>query len=186
MWQLFVTIVAFKGNGYTYNEDNPFQTYAWLPSERMSHLKGKKLLLWEQLLSFLVRPLSEGTWPALKQQEVPRVASFVGNGESSPFKALISDILNVRYHYENTPIQIYRDFHLQKLKIFRKKSIVVIFLLKIKIVGTCENCLGEAVLITHSLFFFFFFLSKDKKNNVYPCKPQFYYIKVEFKGVKII
>ena len=24
------------------------------------------------------------------------------------------------------------------------------------------------------------------KNNVYPCKPQFYYIKVEFKGVKII
>ena len=30
------------------------------------------------------------------------------------------------------------------------------------------------------------FLSRDKKNNVYPCKPQFYYIKVEFKGVKII
>ena len=30
------------------------------------------------------------------------------------------------------------------------------------------------------------FLSKNKKNNVYPCKPQFYYIKVEFKGVKII
>ena len=30
------------------------------------------------------------------------------------------------------------------------------------------------------------FLSRDKKNNVYPCKPQFYYIKVGFKGVKII
>ena len=29
------------------------------------------------------------------------------------------------------------------------------------------------------------FLSR-KKNNVYPCKPQFYYIKVRFKGVKII
>ena len=29
-------------------------------------------------------------------------------------------------------------------------------------------------------------LSRDKKNNVYPCKPQFYYIKVGFKGVKII
>ena len=26
------------------------------------------------------------------------------------------------------------------------------------------------------------FLSKNKKNNVYPCKPQFYYIKVGFKG----
>ena len=30
------------------------------------------------------------------------------------------------------------------------------------------------------------FLSEIKKNNVYPCKPQFYYIKVGFKGVKII
>ena len=30
------------------------------------------------------------------------------------------------------------------------------------------------------------FLSRNKKYNVYPCKPQFYYIKVGFKGVKII
>ena len=30
------------------------------------------------------------------------------------------------------------------------------------------------------------FLEQNKKNNVYPCKPQFYYIKVGFKGVKII
>ena len=30
------------------------------------------------------------------------------------------------------------------------------------------------------------FLNSNKKNNVYPCKPQFYYIKVGFKGVKII
>ena len=29
-------------------------------------------------------------------------------------------------------------------------------------------------------------LSRNKKNNVYPCKPQFYYIKVRFKGVSII
>ena len=28
------------------------------------------------------------------------------------------------------------------------------------------------------------FLSRNKKNNRYPCKPQFYYIKVGFKGVK--
>ena len=32
----------------------------------------------------------------------------------------------------------------------------------------------------------FMFLSRNKKNNVYPCKPQFYYIKVGFKGVRII
>ena len=30
------------------------------------------------------------------------------------------------------------------------------------------------------------FLSRNKKINVYPCKPQFYCIKVGFKGVKII
>ena len=30
------------------------------------------------------------------------------------------------------------------------------------------------------------FLRRNKKNNVYPCKPQFYYIKVGFKRVKII
>ena len=29
-------------------------------------------------------------------------------------------------------------------------------------------------------------LSRNKKKNVYPCIAQFYYIKVEFKGVKII
>ena len=30
------------------------------------------------------------------------------------------------------------------------------------------------------------FFSRNKKNYVYPCKPQFYNIKVGFKGVKII
>ena len=30
------------------------------------------------------------------------------------------------------------------------------------------------------------FLSKNKKNNIYPFKPQFYCIKVGFKGVKTI
>ena len=30
------------------------------------------------------------------------------------------------------------------------------------------------------------FLDRNKKNNDYPCKPQFYCIKVGFKGVNII
>ena len=30
------------------------------------------------------------------------------------------------------------------------------------------------------------FLSRNKKNNVYHCQPQFYYIKVGLRGVKII
>ena len=32
----------------------------------------------------------------------------------------------------------------------------------------------------------FMFLSRNKKNNVYPCKPQFYNINVGFKGINII
>ena len=32
----------------------------------------------------------------------------------------------------------------------------------------------------------YMFLSRNKKNNVYPFKPQFYYVIVGFKGVKII
>ena len=30
------------------------------------------------------------------------------------------------------------------------------------------------------------FFRRNKKNNVYPCKPQFYSIKVGLKGVKVI
>ena len=30
------------------------------------------------------------------------------------------------------------------------------------------------------------FFSRNKQNNAYPYKPQFYYMKVGFKGVKII
>ena len=30
------------------------------------------------------------------------------------------------------------------------------------------------------------FLSRNMKNNVYPCKPQFYYVKVGFNRVEII
>ena len=32
----------------------------------------------------------------------------------------------------------------------------------------------------------YMFFSRNKKNNVYPCKLQFYYIKVGFNGFKII
>ena len=49
--------------------------------------------------------------------------------------------------------------------------------------GTRYNRLDKAVLTnTHNLCFW----AEIRKNNVYSCKPQFYYIKVGFKGVKII
>ena len=47
--------------------------------------------------------------------------------------------------------------------------------------GTRLNHLGEAVLTsTRNLC-----SEQNKKNNVFPCKPQFYYIKVGFKGAKL-
>ena len=96
-----------------------------------------------------------------------------------------------RKHYENTPIQIYRKFHLQKPKFFRKKNswYFSYFCSKHRLwvfVRTCGYSLepprrGGSNEYPQSMF-----LSRNKKNNVYPCKPQFYYIKVGFKGVKII
>ena len=87
-------------------------------------------------------------------------------------------------HYENTPIQIYRKFHLQKLKIFRQKNADSFNISAQNI--DCGYSLepprrGGSNEYSQSII-----LSKNKKNNVYPCKPQFYYIKVGFKGVKII
>ena len=46
-------------------------------------------------------------------------------------KNLVLILEYLRLHYENSPIQIYRKFHLQKLKIFRWKTLIFfIFLLK--------------------------------------------------------
>ena len=91
--------------------------------------------------------------------------------------------VKTRVHYENTPIQIYRKFHLQKLKIFRYKN-SNIFHISIKNIDcgySLEPRWGGSNEYPQSMF-----LRRNEKNNVYPCKPQFYYIKVGFKGVKII
>ena len=58
-----------------------------------------------------------------------------------------------------------------------KNSDIFTFLLK-TLVGTWQGGSNE---YPQSMF-----LSRNKKNNVYPCKPQFYYIKMGFKGVNII
>ena len=86
-------------------------------------------------------------------------------------------------HYGNTPIQIYRKFHLQKLKNFQMKNSDIFHI-------SAQNIdygyslepprWGSSNEYPQSMF-----LSRNKKNNVYPCIPQFYYIKVGFKRVKI-
>ena len=85
-------------------------------------------------------------------------------------------------HYENTPIQIYRKFHLQKLKFSNKK----LWYFHISAKNTDRGYSLEAPRRGGSNEYpQAMFLSRNKKNNVYPCKPRFYYIKVGFKGVKI-
>ena len=85
---------------------------------------------------------------------------------------------------ENTPIQIYRKFHFQKTENFQIKNSYIfhVFAQNIDCGYSLEPpCRGGSNEYPQSMF-----LSNNKKNNVYPCKRQFYNIKVGFKGVKII
>ena len=82
------------------------------------------------------------------------------------------------------PIQIHRKFPLQKLKNFQIKNFDI-FHISVQNID-CRYLLeapgrGGSNEYPQSMF-----LSINKKNNVYPCKPQFYCIKVGFEGVKII
>ena len=76
-------------------------------------------------------------------------------------------IENAKGHYENMPIQIYRKFHLQKLKIFKYKN-SDIFQISAQNID-CRYSLERVPTI--------YVLSRNKKNSVYHYKPQFYYIK---------
>ena len=95
-----------------------------------------------------------------------------------------AEIVFKALHYENTPIQIFWKFHHQKWEVFRSK-IWFFFHISAQNID-CEYSLepprrGGSNEYPQSML-----LSRNKKNNVYPCKPQFYYIKVGFNGVKII
>ena len=81
-------------------------------------------------------------------------------------------------------IQIYRKFHLQKLKKNPIKNSDIFHISAQNL--DCGYSLelpqrGGSNEYPQSMF-----SSRNKKSNVYPCNPQFYYIKVGFKAVKII
>ena len=84
-------------------------------------------------------------------------------------------------HYENTPIQIYGKFHLQKLKIFPIKNSHIFYISAQNI--DCGYSLEPPQRGGSNEYPQSMILSRNKKINVYPCKPQFYYVKVGFKGV---
>ena len=82
------------------------------------------------------------------------------------------------------PIQIYRKFHLQKTENFQIKNIDIFHISAQNI--DCGYPLEPPRRGGSNEYLQSMFSSKNKKNNAYPCKPQFYCIKVGFKGVKII
>ena len=86
-------------------------------------------------------------------------------------------------HYENIPIQIYWKFYHQKRKFSDKNSdILHNFAQNIDCGYSLEpSCRGGSNEYPPSML-----LSRNKTINVYPCKPQYYYIKVGFKGVTIV
>ena len=95
---------------------------------------------------------------------------------------IIKDILPS--HYENTPIQIHCKFYRRKNENFKMKN-CDIFLTSAQNID-CGYSLEPPRRGGSNGYPQSNFLGRNKKNNVYPCKPQFYYIKVGFKGVRII
>ena len=75
-------------------------------------------------------------------------------------------------------IQIYCKFHLQKTENFQMKNSDIFYISaqNIDCGYTLEPRGGS------NEYPQFMFSSRYKINNVYPCKPQFYYFKVGFKG----
>ena len=89
----------------------------------------------------------------------------------------------VSNHYENKPIQIYRNISPPKTENFQIK-ILIFFIFLLKSID-CGYSLEPPRRGGSNEYPQYMLLSRNKKNNVYPCKPQFYNIKVGFKGVKV-
>ena len=95
----------------------------------------------------------------------------------------IVDLIGLFWHYENMPVQIYWKFYTTKKWKFSDKKFWYFSYF-------CSKHWLWVLLRTASVRRLqrvptIYVLSRNKKNNVYPCKPKFYCIKVGFKGVKI-
>ena len=76
------------------------------------------------------------------------------------------------HHQENTPIQIHRKFHLKKTETFQTKNYDFLYSSAQNI--DCGYSLEPSRWGGSNEYPQSMFLSRNKKNNVYPCKPQFY------------
>ena len=91
---------------------------------------------------------------------------FIGVFMSCTF-TVIASIMS--FHYENTPIQIYRKFHHQKLEVFRQK-ILIFFIFLVKNID-CGYSFEPPHRGGSNEYLQSMFLTRNMKNNVYPCKP---------------
>ena len=73
------------------------------------------------------------------------------------------------YHYEITPIQIYRKFHLQKTENFQMKTLIF-FLISAQNIDFGYS-LEPPRRGGSNEYPQYMFLSRNKKNNVYPVNP---------------
>ena len=94
-------------------------------------------------------------------------------------------LLNNSYistHYENMPFRIYKKISPPKTENFQiKNSDFLYFCSKHRLWYSLEQLQwGGSNEYQKSIF-----LSRNKKNNLYPCKPQFYYIKGGLRGSEL-
>ena len=95
-----------------------------------------------------------------------------------------SGIVLIIFHYENTPIQIYWEFYHQKNENFQMKIFCSFHISTQNI--DCGYSLKPPRRGGSNEYLQSMFYSRNKKINIYPCKPQHYCIKVGFKRVKIL
>ena len=83
-------------------------------------------------------------------------------------------------HYENMPIQIYKKKSPPKTENFQIKKADIFHVSAQNM--DCGYSLEPSQRGGSNEYPQSMFLSRNKKNNVYPCKLQFYYMKMGFKG----
>ena len=148
-------------------------TFLGSPSAKGSTIKGKNLShppLGSKCFSFRVDPFSEVNWCSVKK-EVSNSVSLVKNWRK--IYRVYSFTLRENHHYENTPIQIYiYKKSPPETEHFQIKKLIFSYVCsKHRLLVPVRTALPRRFERVSTIYV----LSKNKKNNVYPCKPLFYY-----------
>ena len=97
-------------------------------------------------------------------------------------ECLYTQSFKIALSLQKHPIQIYwKIHHKKKTENFQIKNSNIFHISAQNI--DCRHSLEAVLTSTHNLCFF---LRRNKNNNVYPCKPQFYYTEIRLKGAKIM